>query len=119
MKKSSVLSVVGLLSLFLSGAAAQDGVPSDYRKQAAKVILDRTNYKIRDAQISTPSNMWAGLLAGGTLPGICAVIFRDNPFGSVVRDVWQITFSGGRVATASYANISCDNTSKFHELLGR
>jgi len=119
MKKSSALNVVGLLFLFLSGAAAQDGVPSDYRKQAAKIILDRTNYKIRDAQISTLSNMWAGLLAGGNLPGVCVVIFRDNPFGRVVRDVWQITFSGGKVATASFANISCDNTSKFHEVLGR
>ena len=119
MKKSSVFSVVGLLFLFLSGAAAQGPVPSDYRKQAARIILDRTNYKIRDAQISTPSNMWAGLVAGGTLPGVCAVIFRDNPFGSVVRDVWQITFSGGKVATATFANINCSDTSKFNEVLGR
>jgi hypothetical protein len=119
MKKSSVLGVVGLLFLFSGETAAQSGAPSDYRKQAAKAILDRTNYKIRDAQISKPSSMWAGLLAGGTLPGVCAVIFRDNPFGSVVRDVWQITFSGGKVATAGNANISCNDTSKFHEVLGR
>jgi hypothetical protein len=63
--------------------------------------------------------MWAGLLAGGNLPGVCAVIFRENPFGMVVRDTWQITFKNGAIATADYANIACDHTSKFPEVLGR
>jgi hypothetical protein len=96
-----------------AGAAA----PPDYKKPAAKVILDKTNYKIRDAQISTVTEMWAGLLHGGNLPGVCVVIFRDNPFGHVVLDVWQITFKDGQVATASYANIQCGNTTKFNEVL--
>jgi hypothetical protein len=98
-------------------AAAAAAVPPDYKKLAAKVILDKTNYKIRDAQISTVTEMWAGLLHGGNLPGVCVVILRDNPFGHVVRDVWQITFKDGQVATASYANIQCGNTTKFNEVL--
>jgi len=90
-----------------------NGVPSDYRRRAAQIIKGRTNYRIRDGQISLPFVMWAGILAGGNLPGLCAVIFRENAFGSVVRDTWQITFKDGA------ANIACDNTSKFHGVLGR
>jgi hypothetical protein len=135
------VAVIGIAVCFSSGTAAQyesqreaihlqrtqgkppstnlNGVPSDYRRRAAEIIKSRTNYRIRDGQISRPFVMWAGIFAGGNLPGVCALIFRENPFGSVVRDTWQITFKDGAVATAGYANIACDNTSKFHEVLGR
>jgi hypothetical protein len=130
------VGVIGLAVCFSSGTAAQNerlqrtqnkvlptnmlGVPSDYRRRAAVIIKSRTNFRIRGAQISRPFVMWAGILAGGNLPGVCTLIFRENPFGSVVRDTWQITFKEGAVATAGYANIACDNNlSKFHEVLGR
>ena len=96
MKGLLVLGVIGIAAGIASGTAAQErGVPSDYRKRAAQIIKSRTNYRIRDGRISRPSVMWAGLLAGGNLPGVCAVIFRENPFGMVVRDTWQITFKNG------------------------
>ena len=120
MKGLLVLGVIGIAAGIASGTAAQErGVSSDYRKRAAQIIKSRTNYRIRDGRISRPSVMWAGLLASGNLPGVCAVIFRENPFGMVVRETWQITFKNGAIATADYANIACDHTSKFPEVLGR
>ena len=95
------------------------GVPGDYRKRAADIIKRGTSYKIRDTQISKPMELWAGIQWGGQLPGVCVLIFRDNPFGTVVRDTWQITFKSGAVAGAGYANIECKNTTKFHEVLER
>jgi len=100
-------------------AASSISVPSEYRRLAAKVILERTNFRIRDAQISTLSEMWAGILHGGTLPGVCVVIIRDNVFGQTGRDIWQITFKDGKIATAGYVNMDCGNTSKFNEVLAR
>src|SRR5262245_46562287 len=142
MRELLAVGVIGLAVCFSSGTAAQYGsqtergnvqrtqnrasstnligVPSDYRRRVAEIIKSRTNYRIRDAQISRPSVMWAGILAGGNLPGVCVVIFRENPFESVVRDMWQITFKDGAVATAGYANFACnDNMLKFNEVLGR
>ena len=120
MKALLVLGVIGIAVGVASATAAQErGVPSDYRKRAAQIINSQTNFRIRDGRISRPSLMWAGLLAGGNRPGICAVIFRENPFGMAVRDTWQITFKNGAIATADYANVACDNTSKFPEVLGR
>lgn len=141
MKAAIMLSVVGFGAVLTSGATAQlepqrremilqktqgsgssaslSGVPSDYRRRAALIIKSRTNYRIRGGRISGLSMMWAGIQWGGNLPGVCALIFRENPFGSVVRDTWQITFKHGAIAGAGYANISCDNTSKFPEVLER
>src|SRR5215831_17557782 len=99
MKGLLVLGVIGIAAGIASGTAAQErGVPSDYRKRAAQIIKSRTNYRIRDGRISRPSVMWAGLLAGGNLPGVCAVIFRENLFGRVGRDRGQIPFKKGQIA---------------------
>src|SRR5262245_5086876 len=67
------------------------GVPPIAEDAQPQIIKGRTNYRIRDGRISRPFVMWAGILAGGNLPGACAVIFRENPFGNVARDTWQIT----------------------------
>jgi hypothetical protein len=104
-----------------SGAAAQadDGaIPPNYRELIIQTILARTNFTIRSARISRPTELWVGLVAGGNRRAICVEVLRDTPLGgSPGRDHWVFTFKNGRVWTAAYSYQECEGYSLFNELV--
>jgi hypothetical protein len=105
-----------------SGAAPQAAddaaIPPNYRELIIQTILARTNFTIRSARISKPTELWVGLVAGGNRRAVCVEVFRDSPLGgSPVRDHWVFTFKNGRVWTAGYSYQECDGYSPFNELV--
>ena len=103
---------------------ASNSVPSNYRQLVARRILESTNWKIRAARISRPHEQWVGILAGGFRPVVCAVVTRDNLLtamgaNSPARETWMFSFQDGRIYTAGYANINCDASQPFNEIVGR
>ncbi|MGJ5178422.1 hypothetical protein ACQR16_19935 [Bradyrhizobium oligotrophicum] len=92
-------------------------LPSDYRRQIAEYVRVRNRYVLRDAQISAPYERWGGLFAGGTFIAICVKLHRDNPLGIVVQDNHVVTFDGGKLHEVGMGTESCDNLSRFTELI--
>jgi len=98
--------------------ADDEALPVNYRELIVQTILARTDPRtIRSARISQPTELWMGVLAGGNRRAICVEVIRETPLTSNARDVWAITFGGGRVATATYSYAKCEGYSPFNELL--
>jgi hypothetical protein len=69
--------------------------------------------------ISEPYEKYGGLLRGGTYATVCVAIFRDNPFGIVVRDNWVLTVENGHVHELALGLDRCSDLSAFIELKRR
>src|SRR5262245_61233966 len=100
--------LIGLiLVVLLGGGASAQGretkgatnvVPSNYRQQVARRILESTDRKnIRRARISQPQDLWVGLLSGGSRPVVCVEVIRETILTSTARDLWVFTFQDGRI----------------------
>jgi hypothetical protein len=117
-----MLNVAGSMAQIRSGRDAKDAaspaarLPANYRQLMAKYIRAHNRYVVRDAMISKPYEKYGGLLRGGTYAAVCVVIFRDNPFGIVVRDNWVLTFEDGHVHQLALGLDSCSDLSGFTEL---
>jgi hypothetical protein len=94
-------------------------LPSDYRRSIAQYIRARNRYVVRDAKISQPYERYGGLLRGGAFTAVCVAVFRDNPFGIVVRDNWVLTFEEGQIKQLAMGMESCSDLSPFPELTSR
>jgi hypothetical protein len=92
-------------------------VPANYRQLIAAYIGARDDHVVRDAKITTPYERWGGLLQGGTVRVVCVTVFRDNPFGIVVRDNWVFSFEGGAIKPTTLGMDSCSDLSPFPELM--
>jgi hypothetical protein len=92
-------------------------LPANYRQLVAAYISARNRYVVRDAKITKPYERWGGLLRGGTFTAVCVAVFRDNPFGIVVRDNWVVSYEGGEIKPIALGMESCSDLSPFPELL--
>jgi hypothetical protein len=99
--------------------SAEARLPANYRQLMAQYIQAHNPYVIRDAKISKPYEKYGGLFRGGTIPAVCVAIFRDNPFGIVVRDNWVMTIENGRVSPLQLGLDTCSDLSPFTELKQR
>ncbi len=50
------------------------------------------------------------------MPAVCVAIFRDNPFGMVVRDNWVMTIENGQVKQIGMGLETCSDLAPFTEL---
>jgi hypothetical protein len=87
--------------------------PANYRQLIAAYVSADDRYVVRDAKISKPFERWGGLLRGGTMTVICVAVFRDNPFGIVVRDNWAFRFEDGNIKPTELGMSSCSDLSHF------
>jgi hypothetical protein len=92
-------------------------LPANYRQLIAAYISARDNHVVRDAKITKPYERWGGLLRGGTFTAVCVAVFRDNPFGIVVRDNWVVSYEGGEIKPIAMGMESCSDLSPFPELM--
>jgi hypothetical protein len=92
-------------------------LPANYRQLIAAYISARDNHVVRDAKITKPYERWGGLLKGGTFTAVCVAVFRDNPFGIVVRDNWVVSYEGGEIKPIAMGMESCSDLSPFPELM--
>ena len=53
------------------------------------------------------------------MPAVCVAIYRDNPFGIVVRDNWVMTIEIGCVKEMAKGLESCSELLPFRELKRR
>jgi len=95
---------------------AASRLPPNYRHLIAQYILARTHHVIHKAMITPPYNKYGSIFRGGTIPAVCVAIFRDNPFGIVVRDNWVLTVENGRVLNLAIGFDTCSGFSPFNEL---
>jgi hypothetical protein len=100
-------------------ASAATGLPADYRRSIAQYIRAHNRYVVRDAKISQPYERYGGLFRGGTFTAVCVAVFRDNPFGIVVRDNWVLAFEQGQIKQVAMGMESCSDLSPFPELASR
>src|SRR4051812_38406670 len=105
---------LGLALLHTSNSFAEGETPAaqwpvNYRQLMARHILADNRYVIRDAKITKPYEKWGGLLHGGSFSAVCVAIFRDNPFGIVVRDNWVLTIKNGRIEYRALGLDRCSN----------
>ena len=100
-------------------ASAASRLPANYRHLVAQYILAHNRYVIRGAMISAAYNKSGGFFQGGTIPAVCVAIYRDNPFGIVVRDNWVLTVQNGRVQDLAIGFDACSGLSPFNELKRR
>jgi hypothetical protein len=98
-------------------ASAKSSLPKDYRLRIANYVSARNRYVVRDAKITAPYERWGGLLHGGTITCLCVAVFRDNPFGIVVRDNWVFDFDGDRVRPVALGMERCEPLTPFPELM--
>ena len=94
-------------------------LPANYRQLIAQYILARNRYIIRDAKITAPYERFGGIFKGGTILAVCVAIFRDNPFGILVRDNHVFTFEKGNLEPIGMGMESCSDLSPFTELKPR
>jgi hypothetical protein len=119
------LNVTGSLAQDRSSRGAKDTassaarLPANYRQLMAQYVRARNRYAVRDAMISKPYEKYGGLFRGGTYAAVCIAIFRDNPFGIVVRDNWVLTFENGQVHELALGLDRCSDLSAFTELKQR
>jgi hypothetical protein len=97
-------------------AAATAKFPRNYRELLAQYIRTHNQYVIRDAKITPPYERYGGLLHGGTIAAICVAIYRNNPFGILVRDNRVFTFDNGQVHEIMLGVEPCSDLSPFTEL---
>ena len=120
---TSALSVAVLVMNAAAGFAQDQSTASpaarltaNYRLLMAQYIRAHNRYVIRDAMISKPYEKFGGLFRGGTYAAVCVAIFRDNPFGIVVRDNWVLTVENGHVHELALGLEKCSDLSAFTEL---
>ncbi len=102
-----------------AGSSAAARLPSNYRLLMAQYLRAHNPYPIKDVMITPPYEKFGGLFQGGTFPAVCIAIFRDNPFGIVVRDNWVLTIENGQVKKSSLGMEQCAHLSPFTELKPR
>jgi hypothetical protein len=132
MRQSSVfLATLVVLAIGIDTCAAQDrsssaphqtassrsSLPRDYRARIADYIRARNRHVVRDAKITAPYERWGGLFKGGTFTALCVAIFRDNPFGIVVRDNYVFDFDGDRVRPVAMGMERCEPLTPFPEVM--
>ncbi len=91
--------------------------PANYRQLIAAYVSTDHRYTVRDAKITKPYERWGGLLKGGTVTVVCVAVFRDNPFGIVVRDNWVFRFESGAIKPTGLGMDQCSDLAPFPELL--
>jgi hypothetical protein len=130
MASSAIALSVAVFMMNVNGSLAQDRsnrgtkdtaspaarLPANYRQLMAQYIRTHNRYVVRDAMISKPYEKYGGLLRGGTYAAVCIAIFRDNPFGIVVRDNWVLTFENGHPHELALGLDRCSDLSAFTEL---
>ena len=131
-RSSPILATLALLLIGISAGSAQDrsagapsrtaasstsSLPRDYRMRIADYLRARNRYVVRDAKITAPYERWGGLFKGGTFTALCVAVFRDNPFGIVVRDNYVFDFDGDRVRPVAMGTERCEPLSPFPELM--
>jgi hypothetical protein len=99
-----------------AAASPASRLPANYRQLMAQYMRTHNRYVVRDAKISTPYEKYGGLFRGGTYAAVCVAIFRDNPFGVVVRDNRVLTFENGQVKELALGLDTCSDLSAFTEL---
>jgi hypothetical protein len=92
-------------------------LPADYRQLIAAYISTDDRYVVRDAKITKPYERWGGLLSGGTFTAVYVAVFRDNPFGIIVRDNWVVKYEDGQIKPVAKGTESCSDLSPFPELM--
>jgi len=129
---ASVAAAIAIGAIGIAGSVAQDrssgdakktralGLPANYRQLVAQYVRTHNRYVIRDAKITKPSENFGGLLRlVRSVSAVCVVVFRDNPFGIVVRDNWVMTIENGKVEEIPIGLGSCSDLSPFPELTRR
>jgi hypothetical protein len=99
---STIALSIAVLVLNVAASSAQDRSGSDGKAAASPASRLPANYR-----------------RGGTYAAVCVAIFRDNPFGIVVRDNWVLTFDNGQVKDLAYGLEKCSDFSSFTELMQR
>ncbi len=84
-----------------SDQALASQVPENYRSQVAayfrKTLKDP--YSVRDAEISSPTSVFVGLINGGSLPGVCVKMNGKNSFGAYIGiKTVAVSFQNGAVS---------------------
>jgi hypothetical protein len=97
-------------------ASATAKLPNNYRELMAAYILSHNRYAIRDARMTPPYEKSRGLFHGGTMPAVCIAIYRDNPFGILVRDNRVLAWENGQLREVELGMDSCTDLSPFIEL---
>ena len=120
---AAILMTFGVSFMEVAAGFAEESAaarpPANYRQLIAQYILARNRYIIRDAKITAPYERFGGIFKGGTIPAVCVAIFRDNPFGIVVRDNHVFTFKKGNLEPIGMGMESCSDLSPFIELKPR
>lgn len=98
-------------------ASPKSPLPPNYRSLIAEYLRARNHYVVRDAKMTAPYERWGGLFRGGTFTAICVAVFRDNPFGIVVRDNWVVAFEDTRVRPVALGTERCEPLMPFPELM--
>jgi hypothetical protein len=86
---------IPLLIVALSGCQSTNGqgrqalvelVPANYRGLVAAYLRKtlKDPYSVRDAEISGPTDIFVGLINGGTAPGVCVRMNAKNSFGGYI-----------------------------------
>jgi hypothetical protein len=93
-------------------------MPGNYRTLVAEEIRAHYRYRnlMRDAKITTPYERYGGLFRGGTMPAVCVALYRDNPFGILVRDTLVFAYEDGKMRNILLGTESCSDLSEFTEL---
>jgi hypothetical protein len=82
----------------------------------ADYIRTHDSYVIRSARITPPYQRYGGVFQGGSFPAVCIAIYRDNPFGILVRDNIVLTVKNGQVQEVGLGTEPCTDLSPFTEL---
>lgn len=99
-------------------AAASAEMPRNYRALIAEQIRAHYRYRnlMRDAKITPPYERYGGLFRGGTMPAVCVALYRNNPFGILVRDNLVFAYVDGKMRSILLGTESCSDLSEFTEL---
>lgn len=93
-------------------------MPANYRTLVAEQIRAFYRYRnlMRDAKITPPYERYGGLLRGGTMPAVCVALYRNNPFGILVRDNLVFAYEDGEMRSILLGTEPCSDLSEFTEL---
>jgi len=99
-------------------AAVSAEMPRNYRALVAEEIRAHYRYRnlMRDAKITPPYVRYGGLFRGGTMPAVCVALYRNNPFGILVRDNLVFAYEDGKMRSILLGTESCSDLSEFTEL---
>lgn len=93
-------------------------LPANYRKLMARYVRAHNPYVIRDAKITKPYERSRTIFVKDPVMAVCAVIFRNNMLGSLVRDNYVMTIDDGKVTGIPISFDHCEDLSPFPELKG-